>query len=174
MNWVKIFCFLERGVKKEGLSGRRRRLLKRIDIWWNEDLENSFLMLALAYMLQASPAYMRSVLSVKYIVDTEQERSTAYSKLSHFLQSSRIKAEVHVFSQEAERQSVAHIERINEKDPKKETDILFIGLRFPMKEETSENYMAYLSSVTEGSNQEPLSVFTMMGEKGTNFKEIFT
>lgn len=135
-----------------------RRLIKKIDLYWDTQSESSSLMLALAYMLQSSPEYMRSILTLKYCLDKDEVLFKAQAHLKKFLKNSRIKAEIDIFTDST-------------KDSQSPCDLIFQSLKAP--EGSAETYMNYFFTSLEKNDPNTLLVFTIMGEKKIDFKDIF-
>ena len=174
-NLGKNLLFVKEGLSREVEKKRRRRGPQRIDIWWDFDLQNSSFMLALAYMLQVSPSYMRSYLSIKCLVSHQEEVLSIESQLQEFFRSSRIEAHPEILMKK-DRGEMSLLRDLRSKKAQKmdgETDLSFVGLRAPRVGESAEDYASYVRSVVEERGSSPLCVFTIAGEKNINFKKIF-
>lgn len=135
-----------------------------IDVWWGGKKENKNLMLAMAYMLNTSPSWRGSDLTIKTVVKNEEGKEGISKNLTDFFKKSRIHAdfEVYVASPEA---SVFSL--ITERS--KKSDLVFMGLQRP---DTVEDYGSYYLRIMEATRELKTVVFVLEAEK-ISFDEIF-
>ncbi len=135
---------------------------KSIDIWWRGKEANAGLMLTLAYMLNLSKKWRRARLTLKTIVDNEDEREGIKDNMLQFLADSRIRGDVEVLVNNGQ-----PFEQI--KKSSADVDLVMIGLKTPKKE---DNYLEYYNLFLEKTKGLPNTIFVLRGED-VEFKEIF-
>jgi len=116
----------------------------RIDIWWRGLQHNGDLMLLLAYLLNLNPGWTSAVISLRTIVDSEEEEKEMKEKLAAMISEVRIKAESDVFARPADK---SHEEIMHEAS--RFADVVFLGLRIPEPGE-EEAYAARLDKLASG------------------------
>ncbi len=118
-----------------------------IDVWWGGNKNNIGLVLTLAYQILKSEVWKESKLTIKTIVDTEEEQETATIRLETFIEEQRIPATAEVLVKRLP--NVFDIIRQSSSD----AGLVFMGMRPPGEEETTETYSRYygnLIKTTEG------------------------
>jgi amino acid transporter len=98
----------------------------RIDIWWRGLQHNGDLMLLLAYLLNLNPGWTSARLSLRTIVDGEDERKEMQEKLHDMISEVRIQAEsdVVVLPEGKPHERIMH-------EASEQADVVFLGLRIP-------------------------------------------
>src|SRR5690606_512160 len=104
------------------------------------DTQSVNLMLGYAYLLLNSPEWRGSILTIKSLVKSDEERSGTTDYLTKFLHLSRLTAELDI---QTIGQNVVPLSVINESSL--DADLVFLGMRPPTKEETAEEYSKYYS-----------------------------
>lgn len=137
-----------------------------IDVWWGRERNNAGFMLALAYLLQTSPEWERARLTLKTIVQEEEEYDEATQRLQAFIENSRLKAEVEVLRQ-AEGDVFDTI-RVSSQT----ASLIFMGLREPTPEETPEAYSEYYRSLLDRTEDFPPTAMVLAAE-AIKFQQIF-
>jgi len=125
-------------------------------------------MLTLAYMLQNSSYWVGATVTLKSLVESEDQRQGILANLKEFVQEGRIDVGIEVFVKGSEEESIAAIRKYSI-----EADLVFIGMRPPKVEETAHDYSDYYESLIEHTERFPLLIVTLAGED-IKFKEIFS
>lgn len=143
---------------------------KRIHLWWKGGNQNNFeLCLALSYSLSFNPTWSQSEIVIRSLLDDPLE----LEKLTHLFTKYKEKMRIKTLAFEpilrepgcsfgSVLQEVTH-----------EADFTFLGLRFQGKEESVEQYHAYLDRFFEMIQCAPNCALVLAGEK-LSFKRIFT
>ncbi|MBN2416839.1 amino acid permease [bacterium] len=105
----------------------------KIDVWWRGMEHNGALMLMLAHLLTLNPAWRRTVLYVRSIVDTDRDRRVMEEKISSMMEEARISAIADVVVKE---ENTSYIEMIHAASA--DAEIVFIGLGLPEPEDEQE------------------------------------
>jgi amino acid transporter len=137
-----------------------------IDIWWGRTRNNAGLMLALAYLLQTSPEWEGSQLTLKTIVREQDEYDEAAKRLQAFIEDSRLEAEVEVLIQPAG-EIFDTIRQASQ-----QANLVLIGLREPEPEETPEVYRQYYQSLLDHTRDFPPTAIVLAAEE-IEFQRIF-
>ena len=129
-----------------------------IDVWWGGNETNIGLILTLAYQIQKSPTWKESRLVVKMIVETEEEREAAETRLTTFLEEQRIPAEAEVLIKRLP--SVFDTIRQSSAD----AGLVFMGMRPPEAEESVEEYSRYYATLIETTQDMPPLALVLAAE----------
>ncbi len=146
----------------DGFEETKQVIGHSIDIWWKGDEENIGLMLTLAYMLKSSKRWKGAELTLKSIVENENQRKGITDNMLSFIKSSRILAEVEVYLKSGE-----VYEQIRQSS--KGVDLVMMGLQKP-KEDL--DYLKYYNELLLRTKNFPNTMFVCKGEE-TEFIEIF-
>jgi len=130
-----------------------------IDVWWGGNKDNIGLILTLAYQIQKSPIWAQSKLVLKTIVKTEEEREATQTRLETFIDEQRIPAEAEVIIQRTP--NVFDIIR----QSSAEAGLVFMGMRPPGEEETTEDYSRYYGSLIKATDHMPPLALVLAAEK---------
>lgn len=130
---------------------------KVIHVWWGRERQNAGLMLALAYMLQLSPAWKGAELYLNSIVKTEGERAVAEKQLNTLLAEGRLDIKFNIIIQEDWQDSLHDTIRKSSEN----ADLVFIGMRPPDPDETQEEYCVYYRNIIELTNDLPATAITI-------------
>jgi amino acid transporter len=122
---------------------RKRRLKRRIDLWWGGLENNGDLMLLLAHMLRMNTAWEESRIRIHSIVESEEERKTQIESLLGLIGSVRIEAEAEVILRPPDT-SIEDIITVSSIG----ADLVFMGLMIPDKEEMA-GYADWLAEFSE-------------------------
>ncbi|MFH0926457.1 MAG: amino acid permease [bacterium] len=141
---------------------------KQIDIWWGGKQRNAGLMLTLGYMLQTSPEFKGSRLIIKTIVRREEDRQQTIENLGKFLAEGRVKAESQVLVAGKNEDIIATTIRHFSQD----ADLVFLGIRPPELEETTNEYALYYESLMKATEKFP-SIALVLAAEEIKFSEIF-
>jgi hypothetical protein len=98
-------------------------------------------MLALAYLLQTSSKWVEACLTLKTVVDAEEERDEATKRLQGFIERGRLAAELEVLVDPS-----GHVFDII-RQSSQQASIVFIGMRAPEEDETPEAYSKYYQNL---------------------------
>jgi len=145
----------------------QKKQKKVVDIWWGEKNLNAHLMLALSYLLQTSPEWVGAHLRIRSLVKDEDERQGILTNLQEFVNESRVNAEVGVLVRKPDEKPLSQIQRYS-----KESDLVFLGMRPPREDESSEEYAMYYEELMESTKKFPYVVITLAGEN-LQFRDIF-
>lgn len=157
-------------VREQGLTGqlaKKERLHERksIDVWWGgKTTSNSELMLVLAYMLQTSKEWKGSIVTLKTIVQSKEELEDAKSAMDALVNLSRLHVET-----EAVLQNNDIFQTIQNHSQGK--DLIFLGIRAPLSEESLEEYSHYYSNLLLKTKEFPPIAYVLSGES-LEFKKI--
>ncbi len=122
-------------------SGPREH--RRIDVWWRGMQHNGDLMLLLAHLLRANPAWRRATITLRSIVGDEEERARMARTLDEMITEARIRADSAVIVPSGGRtvQSLIH-------EASADADVVFFGLNVPEPGD-EEDYAAALEVMSE-------------------------
>ncbi len=151
-------------VFRKGVDHKPRSKKRRIDVWWGRERQNAGFMLALGYLLQNSPEWYGSILSLNSVITSESEKDSAESYLQEYLEKSRIVAEHHVFVHSNPFQGIFEASR--------NSDLVLMGMRLIEPDETEEAYAKYYKTLLENTKNFPPTIFAVAGEK-VKFTDIF-
>lgn len=152
-------------VRENGLTERlqmkeKNHQKKSIDVWWGgRSKSNSELMLILGYMLQTSQTWKGSILTLKTVVNIEQDTPIMQRNLNSFLINSRLQLNtdiaVHkegdIFSNTMKTHSSA-------------SDLIFLGMKPPENSESLEDYSKYYENLLIKTQDYPSLIYTLAGE----------
>ncbi|HPR64274.1 MAG TPA: amino acid permease [Thermoanaerobaculia bacterium] len=138
----------------------------RIDVWWGRERKNANFMLALAYLLETSRAWRHAHLVLNTIVTSPDQKEEAERTLSKLIEAGRIEAE-----------PVVHVSRQDEvfnviREASRGSNLVFLGIRPPDRDETTEAYAAYYQSLIERTEDFPPLALVMAAES-IEFHRIF-
>ena len=139
-----------------------------IDIWWGGKNNNASLMLTLAYMMIQSKNWKNTKLRLRSMVDSEDERQGVHENLCRFIKSSRIDAQVDIVFEPKLEAPLEKVVRYS-----KGSDFVFIGMRRPQPEETTEEYAEYYQNILKLTKSLPFVIFGLAGED-IEFHKIFS
>jgi len=129
-----------------------------IDVWWGGNKNNIGLILTLAYQILKSPVWKESKLTIKTIVETEDEREAAATRLETFIEEQRIPATAEVFIKRLP--NVFDIIRQSSAD----AGLVFMGMRPPEEGETSEDYSGYFGKLIQNTEGMPPLALVLAAE----------
>lgn len=152
-------------LKADGKNVLRQR---RVDVWWGRERQNAGLMLAFGYLIRQSQQWRGSALTLKTVVNSEEERRKAEAFLDNYIHEGRIQADVEAMIKTPDESA---FDKINESSAN--SDLVFIGLRPPGEKETVEEYATYYQKILERTKDFPPTVFAMAGE-GVKYNKIFS
>jgi len=107
--------------------GRKRQ----IDVWWRGRDRNAELMLLLAHIIRQSRPWEGARIRILRLLRTEEGRSGAENHMAQFLKAARVEAEPVVLVSSSPEEPFHSVLR----DASRETDLVFLGLRFPEVQE---------------------------------------
>ncbi len=156
-------------VVREGkVSEKKKTTTKQIHVWWGGKRQNAGLMLALGYMLQTSPEWKKSELILKTIVSSEEDREHAYENLRKFFAEGRLSATIKVLVGNPKEEIISTtIKRFSEG-----ADLVFLGMRPPEPEESTEDYAAYYEEIIKRTRKFPPLALVLAAED-IKFSDIF-
>ena len=130
-----------------------------VEVWWGGDKNNIGLMLTLAYQILKSDVWKESTLTIKTIVDTDEERAAATERLETFIREEGIRdarAEVLV----KQLPSVFDIIR----QSSAAAGLVFMGMRPPGGGESIEAYSRYYGNLIEATDGMPPLALVLAAE----------
>lgn len=130
----------------------------QIDVWWGGNKDNIGLILTLAYQIQKSPVWKQSGLVIKTIVNTEEEREAAQTRLETFIEEQRVPAGIEVLI--SNRTNAFDIIRQSSAN----AGLVFLGMRPPGEEESSEDYSRYYGNLIKTTNGMPPLALVLAAE----------
>ena len=136
-----------------------------IDVWWGGNPDNIGLMLTLAYQIQKSPVWQQSKLVIKTIVSSEDEHEAATTRLETFVEEQRIPAETEVMIQNGS----SFFDIIRESSMG--AGLVFMGMRPPGDEETTEEYAQYYGNLMNTTKGMPPLALVLAAE-AIEFKRV--
>ena len=142
------------------------RTARQIDVWWGGGRDNAALSLALGYLLQASPEWYGSNLTIKTIVDESSEQAPARLRLENLITSGRLRAEPEVLVRQG--RDTFSVIRASSKD----VDLVFLGMRPSGEDETLEEYAGYYAELLERTTGLPATALVLAAED-IEFRRIF-
>ncbi len=119
---------------------------KRIDIWWRGLQNNGDLLLLLAYLLSLNTQWEHAGITVRSIVESEEERERMLTSLSELVPSTRIKASTEVIIKPVDATITETMHRYS-----RNADVVFLGLMEP-EAGAEVAYAERLSELTSGFN----------------------
>ena len=123
---------------------QKKRLNKRIDLWWGGLENNGDLMLLLAHMMRMNTAWEKSRIKIHSIVESEEERENQIASLLGLIESTRIEAEAEVILRPPDT-SIEDIITVSSIG----ADLVFMGLMIPEKD-ALDGYADWLIQFSEG------------------------
>ena len=123
-------------------------------------------MIALAYLLNKSTDWSNAQVVLKSIITKEDERESAQSKLSAFLEQSRLG----IIGEIIIGKNKNLFETIRESS--KDVDLVFLGIRPPAEDESVEDYAKYYEELLDKTQDFPMLVKTLASED-IDFQRIF-
>ncbi len=154
-------------IVKEGQIKNEFKKDRCIDIWWGQKGKNEGLILALSHLLHTSPAWYQSKLILKSIIFSEQELTKTEKVLRTFVEQGRVNAGVEVVLGNSS--DIFDIIKQNSKN----AAFVFLGLRPPGDNETTEQYSQYLRRIFEKTRDMPPTAYVLSSE-AIDFKGIFS
>ncbi len=147
----------------------RKEPPKKIHLWWGGKYQANFeLSLALAFLLQSSKIWSKSIIQINSLVKTEEEKKEVTEQLEKyktFLRLPNLTFEVRLFEGDPT-QSIVEFSKMS--------DLTFLGLKPPHKGEQNvqEEYPSYYTSFLQKTEKIPNVVYVLAGEK-IDFEKIF-
>jgi hypothetical protein len=138
----------------------------RIDIWWGGRTNSGALMVSFAHLMRKNPEWAKAKLFLKTIVNTPSEGESAKIKLDSFISRSRLNAECEVVENEPGDVFEAIARHSGA------ADLVFLGMRSPLPDETDEEYSEYCRVLNEKTERLPLLVKVLAAEE-IDFQRIF-
>jgi len=129
-----------------------------VDVWWGGNKNNIGLILTLAYQILKSPVWKESKLVIKTIVETEDEREAAATRLESFIEEQRIPATAEVLIKRLP--NVFDIIR----QASAEAGLVFMGMRPPEEGETPEDYSGYFGKLIQNTEGMPPLALVLAAE----------
>jgi amino acid transporter len=123
---------------------QKKRLNRRIDLWWGGLENNGDLMLLLAHMMRMNTAWEKSRIKIHSIVESEEERVAQIESLLELIESVRIEAEAEVILRPPDT-SIEDIITVSSIG----ADLIFMGLMIPEKD-ALDGYADWLIQFSEG------------------------
>ncbi len=136
---INISTVILRLPEREGPEDKRY-----IDVWWRGKQQNGDLMVLLGHLIKGNPSWRRARLSVRSIVDAEEERDAMAASLANLLTEARIEARTDVIVRPPDREvrDVIHYASRN-------ADVVLLGLNVPDPGQ-EEEYADQLIALAEG------------------------
>ena len=137
-------------------------LNKLVHVWWDDlNLDNSNMMLVLAYMMQSNQSKKARRICVNTFVADEYQRSIKLQQFQKFSIEKRLPIDIQVYVGSDNRE-----ERLNMiKEFSKEAEIVFISLDPPPKQgEPVENYVSYLQMISRNTESLNSPVLVLSSE----------
>lgn len=132
---------------------------KQIDVWWGGlNPQNSELMLVLAHMLGTSGKWRGTKLHLKTAIFNEKSREESLEKLRELSSKGRLPLTPEVILAQGDLFSEAM------RESSSGADLIFLGLRPPLSEETSEAYGEYYRKLLARTEHFPPTAFVLASE----------
>lgn len=141
---------------------------RKITCWWGGKQNNAGFMLTIGYLLQKSKDWESSNLAIKTIVNNKEDFEHITNHLKKFLDDARIIASPEVVIEPPQQDYISTTIKENSKD----SDLVFMGIRAPIDEESFEEYARYYEALLQKTSDFPTTVFALAGQD-INFKDIF-
>lgn len=166
-NLVILRKTFEEGDKENPISPKKSIDPPVIDVWWGRERQNANLMLALAYLQQINPKWQGARVRLNTTIIKEEDRLRATEVLQKFVAEGRLPIEPHVFKVSSGEEVFQLITSASA-----ESDLVFVGMRPPDPDESTEAYCEYYRNLLEKTKDLPLTAIVMASEK-ISFSEIF-
>ncbi len=140
----------------------------KMDILWRGQQNNAGLMLAIAYLIQASGRWPVCTLRLKTIITDRNGEDDVERNLRNFIEKRRIKAKAEVVVGSPDK-SVFKTIRENIGD----SNLVFIGMRPPLDGETLEEYSEYYKFLLKNTENFPTTIMVLASEN-IEFNRIFS
>ncbi|KAF3363400.1 putative bumetanide-sensitive Na-K-Cl [Chlamydiales bacterium STE3] len=132
-----------------------------IHIWWHSSHKgNGEFMLVLAYMLTRNPQWRRAKICLKALVSNEMQRQKAFEEFEELSQAKRIPFDIEILvSHKPDEEYLNFVPNFS-----KNAGLIFLSLAPPSQETSSAEYVAYLKSITEFSQEFPTAALVLSSE----------
>src|SRR5690606_2185982 len=117
---------------------------RRIAIWWGGLQGNGGMMLLVAYLMMAHHRWRDAQVTVRTVVDTEEQRGRAFMGIQAVLESARVEGTPVVSLREG--REIAEIMHEQSAD----ADIAILGVRLPHPGEDVEVFFDRMNAILEG------------------------
>jgi len=145
------------------------RKLRKIICWWGGRRNNANLMLVLSYLLQTSPEWRGSRLSLKTVVRDDREKESFEMETAGFTKSARLIADletiVHPYGDSPLATTI--------KESSQGADLVMLGIKAPGEDESDEQYASYYEEFMQRTEGYPLLAAILIGQD-IKFSEIFS
>ena len=136
-----------------------------IDVWWGGNTDNIGLMLTLAYQITKSAIWKQSQLVIKTIVESEEQREEARTRLADYIEEQRLPAEIEVLVQNGN--NISGMMR----ESSAGAGLVFMGMRPPDRDGDAEEYSRYYSELMETTrNMPPLAL--VLAAEAIEFRQV--
>ncbi len=113
-----------------------------IDLWWGGQQRNGDLMLILAYLLKLNNDWKEANITIRTVVESEEEKYKMQKKMKLLIPESRIKSDIEIIVNTNKDKISKIIQEYSN-----ESDIVFLGLKITDESE-EEGYANYLNDLT--------------------------
>ncbi|MGA1869581.1 MAG: amino acid permease [bacterium] len=156
-------------IMREGDTPHAERHKKQIFVWWGGgEQNNAGLMLALGYLLQTSPEWKGSQLTIKTIVKSEEDKVKMTENVKAFLAHGRVPAQLEVLVSSKTEDIIASTIR----NFSQNADLVLLGMKAPYPDESPEAYAAYYENLIKSTKKFPPLAFVLAAEE-INFSSLF-
>ncbi|MDA9951547.1 hypothetical protein N9D31_03120 [Oligoflexaceae bacterium] len=138
-----------------------------IDVWWGRERQNAGLMLALAYMLQMSPDWAGTKVTLKTIVSSSEEQEIASKLLGDFVSKGRLDVGVDVIVNDTKQDVFKLIQKTSQN-----AKLVFLGMRPPDEDESVDDFARYYQSLIDRTNDFPQTAIVIAADN-IDFSSIF-
>jgi len=165
--FIKIIMLTHRAkrniviVRERHVSLPKTEHRKHISCWWGGKPHNAGFMLVLGYMIQTSPEWCDSKLTIKTVARDEEESGKIHGDMDSFLKEARLIAEPSVITHSYSESPLPTSIRESSAD----ADLVFIGMRPPDEDETVESYMVYYKKLIEQTEGFPMLAMVLAAEE---------
>lgn len=139
----------------------------KIDIWWRRGGKNAGLMLALGYLLMTSPEWQGATLTLKTIINADEDPNQQKEQMKSFLKKANVNAEIDVLLGNVKTPIF-----LTMKESSKNSGLVFLGLKEPDIDETIDQYASYYAGMKSNLEGFPAVVLVLASED-IDFQKIF-
>jgi amino acid transporter len=159
-NKKNILIIRENGLNQRLHLREKMHQKKSIDVWWGgRSKNNSELMVILSYMLQTSESWKNSLVTLKTIVNVEEDIPLMKQNLASFLISSRLYLHTSIALHKE-----GDIFSSTMKTESQVSDLVFLGMKPPEEGESLEAYASYYGNLLAKTKHYPPIAYTLAGE----------
>lgn len=157
-----VILIRENNLDRKAYNLSRKKKNKHIDVWWGgRSRFNSNMILVLAYMLQTSKIWKGSTLSLKTVATDGISNDKIQAEIEAFSTKGRLHIQSEVISHDPAKDLFQNTIYASSQD----SNLVFLGMRPPEENESTEEYAAYYEDLLEKTSHFPPVAFVLTGEE---------